>query len=76
MTSSTQNLLMLFNRKHISQDEVNFLNSILLSAESPQHFCSVHELVNRNRITSQKEKIVKESRRLQLRPFRFLINKN
>ena len=76
MNSSTQNLLMLFNRKRISQEEIIFLNSILLFAENSEQFCLAHELVNRNRITSQKKKIIKESSRLQLRPFRFLINKN
>jgi hypothetical protein len=76
MTSSTQNLLMLFNRKQISQEEINFLNTILLFAENPEHFCTAHELVNRNQITSRRERIIKESSRLELRPFRFLINKN
>ncbi|MBI5858128.1 MAG: hypothetical protein HZB42_10840 [Sphingobacteriales bacterium] len=76
MLSSNQNLLMLFNRKTISEGELNSLNGMLLSADNPEQFCTAHELVNRNRITSSKEKIVKESRRLLLRPFRFLINKN
>ena len=76
MVSSNQNLLMLFNRKFVSEQEMNCLNKILLSTDTPEHFCTAHELVDRNRITSNIKKIVKESQRMNLRSFRFLINKN
>jgi hypothetical protein len=76
MKNKGQNLLVLFNKKMISKQEADCLNRILFFTESPEQFCIANELVDRNRITSKKEKIVKESRRLQLRPFRFLINKN
>ena len=76
MISSTQNLLMLFNREAVSEKELNCLNNLLLLTDSPEHFCTAHELVNRNHITSKRRKLLKESRQEQLRPFRFLVNKN
>jgi hypothetical protein len=76
MKNNGHNLLVLFNNKFISKQESDCLHQILLFIESPEQFCVANELVDRNRITTQKEKIVKESRRFQLRPFRFLINKN
>ena len=76
MTNKSHNLLVLFNKKFISKQEMDWLHQILLFTESPEQFCIANELVDRNRITSQKEKIVKESRRIRIRPFRFFINKN
>jgi hypothetical protein len=76
MKNNSRNLLVLFNNKFISKQEADCLNQILLYTESPGQFCMAHELVDRNRITSSKEKILKESGRIELRPFRFLINKN
>lgn len=60
----------------ISEKELNALYYLLQSLETPDIFCQAHELVDRNRITSKKNKIWKESRFYSLRPFRFLINKN
>jgi hypothetical protein len=70
------NLLVLFNNKLISKQEADCLQMILLFTESPEQFCIANELVDRNRITSKKKKILRESGRIQLRAFRFLINKN
>ncbi|MCY7309346.1 MAG: hypothetical protein LH619_01085 [Chitinophagaceae bacterium] len=80
MISSNRNLLVVFNtrlpdEKAIEQ-EVNYLNQILLNIESSEQFCIAHELVDRNRITSNRKKIIKETRYFRLKPFRFLINKN
>ncbi|MDZ4807331.1 MAG: hypothetical protein SGI96_03590 [Bacteroidota bacterium] len=80
MISSNRNLLVVFNtrlpdEKAIEQ-EVNYLNKILLNIESSEQFCIAHELVDRNRITSNRKKIIKETRYFRLKPFRFLINKN
>lgn len=80
MISSNRNLLVLFNNglrdeKAIEQ-EVEFLNKILLHTESSEQFCIAHELVDRNRITSRKTKILQETRYFKMKPFRFLINKN
>jgi hypothetical protein len=76
MKNNGHNLLVLFNNKFISKQEADCLNQILLFTESPEQFCIANELVDRNRITSKKRKILKESSRFELRPFRFLINKN
>jgi hypothetical protein len=78
--NKNQKASILFNSGFISElaleQEIERLNDILLTTESSEQFCNIHELVDRNRITSQKEKIVKECSRIQLKPFRFLINKN
>ena len=80
MISSNRNLLVVFStrspdEKAIKQ-EVECLNQILLNIESPEQFCIAHELVDRNRITSNKKKILKETKHFLMKPFRFLINKN
>lgn len=76
MKNNSRNLLVLFNKKMISKQEADCLQLILLFTESPEQFCIANELVDRNRITSKKRKILKESGHIQLRAFRFLINKN
>jgi hypothetical protein len=76
MKNYSRNLLVVFNNEFISEREAECLHSILIATESPEPFCIAHELVDRNRITSRKDKLMKESRRFKLRPFRFLINKN
>jgi hypothetical protein len=76
MKNNSHNLLVLFNNKFISKQEADCLQTILLFIESPEQFCTANELVDRNQITSKRKKLLKESRRFQLRPFRFLINKN
>ena len=65
-----------FMTEHAIQQEVETLNKILVQTESSEAFCVAHELVDRNRITSKKKRILKESHFFNLRPFRFLINKN
>jgi hypothetical protein len=65
-----------FMTEHAIQQEVETLNKLLAQTESPESFCTAHELVDRNRITSKTKKILKESHFYNLRPFRFLINKN
>ncbi len=76
MQNKGRNLLVLFHKKIISKQEADCLQAILFFTESPEQFCRAFELVDRNRITFSKRKILKESRRMQLRRFRFLINKN
>ena len=75
-----RNLLVVIKSEFMSEQaieqEVDCINAILMGVESSEQFCMVHELVNRNRITSKKEKILRESRYIRLRPFKFLINKN
>ena len=62
--------------EHAIQQEVEILNRLLAQTESPESFCTAHELVDRNRITSRSKKILKESQFYKLRPFKFLVNKN
>ena len=80
MNIYNRNLLVFFNtrwpdEKFIEQ-EAEYLHQILLNTESAGQFCMAHELVDRNRITSNSKKILRETRHFSLRPFRFLINKN
>ena len=76
----TRDLLVLLKNEFMSQraldHEVECLNDILRTAESDEQFCVAHELVNRNRITAKPRRILKAIRYTELRPFRFLINKN
>jgi hypothetical protein len=80
MKNNNRNLLVLIKNDYMNEEaiakEVKCLNQILLTADSIEQFCISNELVNRNRITSDKKKILKECRHFRLRPFRFLINKN
>lgn len=76
MKNKGRNLLVLFNNKLISKQEADCLQRILLFTESSEQFCIANELVDRNRITSKPHKILNAIRSGQLRPFRFLINKN
>jgi hypothetical protein len=76
MKNNGHNLLVLFNNKFISKQEADCLHTILHYIESPEQFCAANELVDRNRITSKPNKILNAVRTGQLKPFRFLINKN
>jgi hypothetical protein len=80
MTSSNRNLLVLFKKgsagDRLPDQELERIGEILLVACTPFQFCIVNELVDRNRISSNAKKILKETRSTRLRPFRFLINKN
>ena len=55
---------------------IEYINDIIGYVDNPIGFCKAHELVNRNRITSNKNKILNATRFEVLKPFRFLINKN
>lgn len=76
MTNRCHSRVLFFQHAFIIQKEEERLYQIVLDTASPEQFCMAHELVNRNRITSNKNRIAKEARRTELRPFRFLINKN
>jgi hypothetical protein len=75
-----KSLLVLFNNglpdERAIKQKMYWLNQILLITESTDQFCRVTELVDRNRITSNKKRIIKETSNFRLKPFRFLINKN
>ena len=80
MNTPRRDILVLLKNEFMSEQaieqEVECLNEILQQTESSENFCTAHELVNRNRITSQPNKILNAVRFAELRPFRFLINKN
>jgi len=80
MKTPNRDLLVLLKNEFATQraieQEVECINHILIQAESPQQFCVAHELVARNRITSNPKKILQAVRFTELKPFRFLINKN
>ena len=80
MKMPNRDLLVLLKNEFMSQSaidhEVECLNDILRIAESEDQFCQAHELVDRNRITRRPRKILKAIRFSELKPFRFLINKN
>ena len=61
---------------YLGNREVTYLHEMLLAAESKEHFCRAHELVDRNRITRKPPRILKAIRFSQLKPFRFLLNRN
>ena len=65
-----------FMSEQAIEKEVAYLNGILAIADTPEAFCNANELVDRNSITSNPRKILKECRHFLLREFRFLINKN
>lgn len=80
MKTPNRDLLVLLKNEFMSQQaidhEVECLNDILRMAESDDQFCAAHELVDRNKITTTPAKILKAIRYAELRPFRFLLNKN
>ena len=80
MKQMNREILVVVKYEFVSQaaleKEMEWLNGILVTAETPQHFCTAHELVNRNRITQNKRKILDAVKHSELKPFRFLIGKN
>ena len=80
MKTNDRDLLVLLKNEFMSQQaieqEVEHLNTILLSAEHPSQLCRSHELVHRNRITQKPQKILMAIRQPELKPFWFLLNKN
>lgn len=80
MKGFSKNLSLIFKNGFMTdqawKQEVKALNQILLITDSPEQFCIATELVDRNSITSNPKKILKEAAHFRLRSFRFLINKN
>lgn len=80
MENPTRNLLVLLKNEFMTEraieQEVECLNQLLFRTESPDQFWIANELVDRNKITSNKKRILKESRFQRLRPFRFFIGRN
>ncbi|MGN7784662.1 hypothetical protein ACTJIJ_09050 [Niabella sp. 22666] len=61
---------------HSIDTQVECLNYVIACVDNKEGFCQAHELVNRNRITSNKRKILSAVKKEHLKPFRFLLNKN
>jgi hypothetical protein len=80
MKNPHRNLLVLLKNEFMTEQaieqEVDCLNEMLLVMESSERFCKAHELVDRNAITGNSKKILKAIRFAELKPFRFLLNKN
>lgn len=80
MKPFSRNILLFSRDEFMSEQaiekEVAYLNGILTMADTAEAFCNSNELVDRNSITSNPRKILKECNHFQLREFRFLINKN
>ena len=80
MKNYDRDLLVLYKadvyNEDLLQKEVENLHQILLRVERNDIFCSVHELVTRNKITQKARSIIRATRHLRLKHFRFLINKN
>lgn len=78
--SSNRDILVLLKNEFMTEEamehEMELLNELLKQVESSRSFCKAHELVDRNRITSNPQKILKEAGRFRLKSFRFFINKN
>lgn len=80
MKPFSRNILLFSREEFMSEQaiekEVFYLNGILSVADTPEAFCRANELVDRNYITSNPQKILKEASHFRMREFRFLINKN
>jgi len=80
MKIPNRDLLVLLKNEFMSQRaidlEVECINDILRTAESDEQFCIAHELVDRNKISSKASRILRAIRYSELKPFRFLVNKN
>ena len=76
MKNPGRDLLVLLKQDFLNKRELESLNEILQITESSYQFCKAHEFVDRNYITSKSSTILKAIRFVELKPFRFLINKN
>jgi len=80
MKNYDRDLLVLYKADVYNDDllqrDVENLNQILLKVERSDIFCLSHELVTRSKITQKASAILRATRRVTLKPFRFLINKN
>ncbi|HEX7844200.1 MAG TPA: hypothetical protein VF476_00285 [Chitinophagaceae bacterium] len=80
MPGPKRDILVVVKDQYLSEQaieqEVECLNEILRISETNEQFCLAHELVDRNRITAKPQRILKAIRFTELKPFRFLVNKN
>jgi len=80
MQSPRYNLLVLVRNQFMTErdieSEVEGLNRLLIVTDDINGFCKTHELVDGYRITSKKRHLLRAIENKELKPFRFLINKN
>lgn len=80
MKNTNRSLFILFKNEFMSEQaiehEVENLQFILSCVDSDDQFCLANELVDRNKITDDPRKILKEALQIRLKPFRFIVNKN
>jgi hypothetical protein len=62
--------------QHAIEKELVNLDGLLRNVESPDQFSLTHELVDRNRISNNKKKLIKNFNEQELKPFSFFICKN
>jgi hypothetical protein len=80
MKSPNRELVLLLKMGEMNQlaieKELVCLDELLRNTESPDKFCVTHELVDRNGITNNKTRLVKNFYKQELKPFSFFICKN
>ena len=80
MNHSARDIIFLIRETELDsivfEKEMGNLHQIFARTETISQFCRVHELVNRNTITSKRTRLMKFPHEDQHKPFRFLINKN
>ena len=80
MSKYSRDIILVINDETVHPESINIrvehLNDVIAYVDNVDGFCNAHELVNRNRITSKKNKILDAVSKEQLKPFRFLLNKN
>jgi hypothetical protein len=82
MKSSNRDLLVLvkddFESEQAMQSTLHALNEMLFHAESYENCCLVNEIIdlNRYKIYSSPEKMMKVLQQPNLKPFQFICNKN
>lgn len=69
-------LVLFFTSIPTQRLQLDRIRTILQILESPDYFCTANELLNRNTITSNRKRMMKEAKHIRLRSFRFFINKN
>ncbi|GAB3414313.1 hypothetical protein [Niabella aquatica] len=76
MNKYSRDIIFLVKDTRSVPPRVEHLNEVIACVDNIDGFCNAHELVNRNHITSKRNKILAAVQKEQLKPFRFLINKN